>query len=226
MKDGSVVRLSDLAEITARHNVIERDLGCVRKSGYIGKYLVRFLDFDRSNVLEDNSEERLMTRNKTDWAQLAMLFESEGCFHIAKQFQHRSNCFGYRLDMVVCMAAPKIMKWLVENFGGTVRNKGKDKRYKNAKTLFEWKPMGEKARKEILLLGMLPYLHDKKDQAVVCLAFVRAPWGGEYKEPLYQICRDLKRESVETNTPDSNIEMIESELISNDKNEFAVMQVS
>lgn len=134
-----------------------------------------------------------MTKNKTDWAQLAMLFEGEGCFHISKQFQARSNCFGYRLDTVVCMAAPKIMKWLVENFGGVVRNKGKDKRYQNAKTMLEWKPMGNKERKELLILGMLPYLHDKTEQAKVCLEFIRAPWGGDYKEPLYLLCRALKK---------------------------------
>lgn len=170
-----------------------------------------------------------MTSDKTKWSALAMLYDGEGCFHIAKQFQPDSNCYGYRLDMPICMTSLKIMKWLVSNFGGKFTAKGRDNRYQNAKQLYVWYPGGDKRRKEGFLLGILPYAIEKDEQIRVALEFLRLPWGtGDAKNALYLKLRELKKqESVETNTSDSEVsEKRESELLSDWKSELAVTQVA
>lgn len=156
--------------------------------------------------------------SKTNWAYLAGLYDGEGCFHICKQPQTKGVGFGYRLDLPIAMSSLRTMKWLVANFGGSFSPVRKDSRYKSAKQMYRWLPMGNKERKELLLLGILPYLIEKQGQALVAVRFVRLDqkFHVEEREQLYQQLRQLKRTSVETDTLDSaSTEMIQSELQGN-----------
>jgi len=117
--------------------------------------------------------------------------------------------------MPIAMSSLKTMKWLVANFGGSYTLVKKDTRYRSAKQMYRWLPMGSKERKEQLILGFLPYLVEKGDQALVAIQFVRLDrkFHTEEREKLYQQLRQLKRTSVETDTLDSEeSEMIQSEL--------------
>lgn len=156
--------------------------------------------------------------SKTNWAYLAALYDGEGCFHICRQPQYKGSGVGYRLDMPIAMSSVKTMKWLVANFGGSYTLVKKDTRYKTAKQMYRWLPMGKKERKEKIILGILPYLVEKQDQALVALKFVRldSSFNQEIREQLYQELRQLKRASVETDTLESEqSDKIQSELRSN-----------
>ncbi len=170
-----------------------------------------------------------MTTDKTKWAYLAAIFDGEGCFHVAKQKTPYGG-YSYRLDMPIGMSSLVIMKWLVQNFGGTYQKGKLDLRYKKPKQMYYWKTTDgkEAGKKERMLLGMLPYLVEKHEQALEALAFLRLPWGAiEEKERAYWLLRRLKWESVETNTSDSDAsEKIEPELNRKVESDPAVMPVS
>jgi hypothetical protein len=156
--------------------------------------------------------------SKTNWAYLAALYDGEGCFHICRQPQSKGTGVGYRLDMPIGMSSLKTMRWLVSNFGGSYTLVRKDTRFKSTKQMYRWLPMGNKERKEKVLLGILPYLVEKQDQALVALNFVRldSSFNQEIREQLYQELRQLKRASVETDTLESEqSDKIQSELQSN-----------
>jgi hypothetical protein len=156
-----------------------------------------------------------------DWSYLAALYDGEGCFHIRRQYQTKDheNFSNYFLMMPISMCSIKIMKWLLKNFGGVYYPVRKDERFKNPKPRWVWHPKGKK-NKEALLLGLLPFLVEKVDQAKVALEFIRL--NGQHPEERARLCdllRSLKRESVETNTLDS---MIESDLVREDESALLV----
>ncbi|MGH7750070.1 MAG: hypothetical protein ACREQ5_35685, partial [Candidatus Dormibacteria bacterium] len=122
------------------------------------------------------------------------------------------------------------MKWLVKNVGGrfytrTANGYGK----KPGKIQYVWHPSGAKNR-EKFLLGILPYLVIKREQAEIALEFLRV---GLYKKDpairkaLVEKCIRLNRgeESVETNTlNDSQESKRESGLIGDGESALAVTQ--
>lgn len=147
-----------------------------------------------------------------NWSYLAGIIDGEGtiCIYYMKR-QNRVQC-----QIVIPNTSEKLMKWLVTNFGGKYDTHfPKDLHGFNRKPLFRWQPAGKKNR-EKLLLGTIPHLVIKREQAKLALEFERLGYGElTRRQEIATACSKLNNgdESVETNTLDSvTSEMIESDL--------------
>jgi hypothetical protein len=65
------------------------------------------------------------------------------------------------------------MRWLVRYFGGQFRPKSKGSSKLTDDPGFEWFVDGGYKKMELFLLGVLPYLVIKKEQALIALSFIR-----------------------------------------------------
>lgn len=99
------------------------------------------------------------------------------------------------------------MKWLIANFGGVYYQKTKDTG--KHKAAYEWRPKG-RANVEKLLLGILPYMLIKNEQAKLGLEYIRMTIDGERnptkRNELYLRAKALNQKGtcVTTNTPDES----------------------
>lgn len=157
-----------------------------------------------------------------NWPYLAGIVDGEGCFHIAKIGSYiipgvvDTVRTGYRLDIHITTTSLDLAKYLVSHFGGKYYTiPSKNAKWKDA---YRWQPSG-KANKERLILGVLPYLIIKRKLAEICLEFLKLGNSNDPKrrEELCQQSREYSRRgrSVETDTLDSESEMIQSELQGN-----------
>ena len=169
--------------------------------------------------------------DKTKWSYMAALIDGEGCIsiyrrlsdgekytrvHKVKANTNPYNQFSMRVQ--ITNTDLRLMKWLIANFGGVYYQKtqGTGKH----KPAYEWRPKG-RANVEKLLLGILPYMIIKPEQAKIGLEYIRMTITNERdpekRNKLYERMRDLNRkgESVETNTLDcpENGQVIESDLM-------------
>ena len=169
--------------------------------------------------------------DKTKWSYMAALIDGEGCIsiyrrlsdgekytrvHKVKANTNPYNQFSMRVQ--ITNTDLRLMKWLIANFGGVYYQKtqGTGKH----KPAYEWRPKG-RANVEKLLLGILPYMIIKPEQAKIGLEYIRMTITNERdpekRNKLYERMRDLNRkgESVETNTLDCpvNGQVIESDLM-------------
>jgi hypothetical protein len=142
------------------------------------------------------------------WPYLAAMLDAEGtiCLYVTSADSKQPNHCS--LQVIIYNTSIVLMKWFVANFGGKfyVRTK-QTGLIQSSKTQYAWHPSGSKNREKILL-GVLPYLVVKKEQAKLALEFLRI--GDQVKAPelrreLAAKCSQLNRgvESVTTNTLDS-----------------------
>lgn len=165
------------------------------------------------------------------WPYLAGILDGEGCICLYRA--KRTDCYHCSLQVMIYNTSLTLMKWLVKNVGGRYYTRS-ESGYggKPGKTQYVWHPSGRKNREEFLL-GVLPYLVIKVEQAKVALEFLRlgeqtkAP---EIREQLVNKCRLLNRgeESVETNTLNDSFSesKIESELVGDDESVPVVTQTT
>jgi len=143
-------------------------------------------------------------RQSKNWPYLAGIIDGEGCFHIARIRPGGTPRIAHRLDIHVTTTSLVLAKWLVSNFGGKYYHIPMQNR--NWRDAYRWQPSGKK-NKEILILGVLPYLQIKKDLAGICLEFLRLGNSNvpTQREQLCQKARVLSRRgrSVETDTLDT-----------------------
>ena len=179
------------------------------------------MDICHSNIMTDNTEERLPMSSK--WPYVAAMLDGEGsiCLHEGKQTVGSE----YRIQIVIYNSSLRFMQWLVVNFGGKFYTRTKQASSK--RTQYCWHPSGKKNR-ELFILGVLPYMIIKREQAKIALEFLRLGYGEQVRrKELVAKCQLLNRteESVETNTPNSpnNGLMIEPELIGDYKSALTVM---
>jgi hypothetical protein len=179
--------------------------------------------------------------DKTKWSYLAALIDGEGCISIYKRVSEgekytrihkvRSNTNPYNmfsLRISVTNTYVPLMKWLVANFGGVYYQKREAN--EKHKASYEWRPKG-RANVEKMLLGILPYMIIKTDQAKLALEYIRMTIEGERnpgkREQLYLKARDLNRKGicVTTNTPNCSEDgqMRESELVGDHERALPVM---
>jgi len=165
--------------------------------------------------------------DKQKWSYLAGIFDGEGCISISSKdrkvidYRNGKEVIWQRsvLQIDIANTNELLMKWLISNVGGVYfyTDLGNAK-WKNR---YNWHPKGRK-NKEEFLLGIIPYLVLKRDQAKLALAYIRLEGKGtktQYEE-LATKCSQLnqKGRSVTTNTQDpAKAGMIESELVSNDE---------
>ena len=160
-----------------------------------------------------------MTSNKQHWSYLAGLVDGEGHISISKGLRSktdgRTHYYGFMLQIGIDNTNVKLMKWLIQYFGGVYYGRNRDDVNDKWKSSYEWRPKGAN-NKKILLLGVLPYLILKSEQAKVALAYLDIQEENpELRSKLHQqmILLNQKGKSVETETPSGSPEpMIQSEL--------------
>jgi hypothetical protein len=123
------------------------------------------------------------------WPYLAGLIDSEGSILIGKT----NGSFYSKVKIV--NTDKRLMRWLIQNFGNVY---SKYERDGNRRTLYTWQCYAH--QQEALLLGVLPYLLNKKHQALTCLEFHRTENSGE-KEKLLQHIQDLNQRRIVKQTP-------------------------
>jgi hypothetical protein len=166
---------------------------------------------------------------KVDWSYLAGLFDGEGTFSIYHQRQYESTA----IRIEITNTKIELMEWLVQHFGGQYYSH----RRSSPKhcIAYGWRPKG-RTNSEHLLLGLLPYLVIKKEQAKVALEYVRLPHNNgvdpelakQRKEMLTKMQSLNKRGSlsVETNTQETSQEVKrESDLVGDSECERVVIPV-
>jgi hypothetical protein len=168
---------------------------------------------------------------ESNWPYLAGLIDGEGCISISKQINNYHNKgrsdyvqYGFRVSITNCSL--KLMKYLIEHFGGVyyVKRVNADNWHK---TSYEWRPKG-KGNNERVLLGLLPYLVIKEEQAKAGLRYVRLPeQDPKSREELYQQMHLLNKKGSppETNTSTAySSAKIESDLTSDRESAPVVIQ--
>jgi hypothetical protein len=105
---------------------------------------------------------------------MAGLLDGEGCFTITGSWNKRpdgSKYFHMNLMMSLYNTHLGVMKWLLEHFGGVyyIHHPSKKPTHKVG---YSWHPKGAK-NKELLLLGIIPYLQIKREQAEIALEYIR-----------------------------------------------------
>lgn len=146
---------------------------------------------------------------KEKWSYLAGLVDGEGCISISKQVNNYNNRgradyvqYGFRIS--IANTSLRLMKWLMHTFGGVYYLK-REATVKHS-AAYEWRPKG-RGNNEELLLGILPYLVIKREQAKVGLVYVRLPEQcPEKRDACYQQLRLLNQKGPlpETNTSDGS----------------------
>lgn len=136
---------------------------------------------------------------KKAWPYVAGLMDSEGCIGIyatKRKTKGGKDNFNYSLFIVISNQDKGIMKWLVANFGGSYRSfkntRGFSKNHPSY--IFSWKIFG-RTNQEAFLLGILPFLTVKREQARIALEFLRLgnSWASEERKRLSEECRRLKK---------------------------------
>jgi hypothetical protein len=145
-----------------------------------------------------NNPER-MGMKKNSFIYVAGIIDGEGCLIVSKS--DRGSYDNYYGRIHVKNTDMRLMKWLVENFGGNIHvNKPKSKKHSIA---YSWYFSGNAKSKEIFLLSIMPYLIIKREQAKVLVEFFRLSEQKcpELRHKLYLKMRDLNKRgpTVETN---------------------------
>ena len=179
--------------------------------------------------------------DKTHWSYLAAMFDGEGTFSI---YQNNGNYhttvdgekkqYNFTNSRVsITNTNIELMEWLVSHFGGVYYTHRRAKAVH--KIAYDWRPKGKKNTEE-LILGILPYLVLKKQQANLVLQYIRlgSSQGTERNDVdarrlLMIECQKLNKrgQPLTTNTlvdsfPNENELMIESDLTGDRESERMV----
>lgn len=171
-----------------------------------------------------------MTDDKIKWSYLAGIFDGEGNFTLSAYYRADSgDRLRFSFQIGVKNTDLRLMKWLISNFGG-VYYTYQNKKHLDWKLSHLWRPKGRR-NMEKLILGILPYLVVKTEQAKIALEWIRLD-GENNPSKRLQLVDNMHKlnqrgTSVETNTLDSGeSEMIESGLIGNDESASDVSQIA
>lgn len=118
----------------------------------------------------------MMTKDKTKWAYTASAIDMDGCICISRtqlKTTAGNTYYGYDLKVSVANQSLKVMRWFVRYFGGEFRPKAKNSSKLSDDPGFEWFVSGGYKKIEIFLLGVLPYMIIKREQAEVALEYIR-----------------------------------------------------
>jgi hypothetical protein len=176
----------------------------------------------------------MITKDKTKWAYTASAIDMDGCISISRTTLRTSagnDYFGYDLKISVANQSLKVMRWFVRYFGGQFRPKSPNSSKLTDNPGFEWFVSGGCKKLEIFLLGILPYLIIKSEQANLALSYIRLDGkvNPSMREALYAGCMALNSgKSPTTNTFDASIMdvKIESGLIGDNNSVPVVIQTT
>jgi hypothetical protein len=170
-------------------------------------------------------------KEHTVWPYLAGIIDGEGTISINRQnARHDSGIPSTRLDITIVNTDERLMVWLIKNVGGRYYMRKRQDSPKH-KFSYAWRLTG-RANKERLLLGVLPYLIMKADQAKLGLEFLRLNVHQRIPEKRYELmlkCQALNKKgptTPETNTQECPVtgHKIESVLTSDSESEPVVKQ--
>ena len=175
-----------------------------------------------------------MLISKIKWSYVAAMVDAEGGVFLSRTTLYTSSgkpYFGYDLKVSIANISVRLMKWLVKNFGGEFRPKQKGKFGKHQ--CYEWFVTGGYTRIEMFLIGIIPYMLIKRDQANVGLEFIRlcGKVNPQKRAELWTKMISLNSGKTPTtnmsSTQDQNPELkIESELMGDHESEPVVTQAS
>ena len=171
-------------------------------------------------------------KDKHKWPYVAGIMDGEGSFSI----YYNKTSKQHMARITVGNTSFVLIEYLMHNFGGKFyKLEPEQLKGYNRKPMYSWRLSGNK-NKEKFLLGILPHLVIKKEQAKLFLEFISIPRCNQWpdkenvkanvllREDLMNRMSNLNHgiQSVETNTQESEKDMIESELISDDKSDLMV----
>jgi hypothetical protein len=181
-----------------------------------------------------------MQISKPKWVYAAAMIDAEGGVFLSRTTLHTSKgkpYYGYDLKVSIANISTKLMKWLVKNFGGEFRTKQQGRFGKHI--CYEWFVTGGYRRIEWFLLGILPYMLIKRDQANIGLQFTRldGKQNPQKRAELHAKMISLNSGKIpETNMletpfldnedPDTFGVKIESELVSDHESAAVVTQIA
>lgn len=162
-----------------------------------------------------------------NWSALAMCIDCEGTISLGKHNLTR-QVPNVGLDITIVNTDRRLMKWLIENFGGVYYHR--PARNIKHKDCFMWRLTGKNNREHVLL-GIIPHLIIKKEQAKLALEFLRlnGMHCPEQRNDLMLKCQSLnaKGPTATTNTLDTLESVkIESDLTSDSESAPLVIETA
>jgi hypothetical protein len=153
--------------------------------------------------------------DKAKYIYLAGIIDGEGSLIVSRS--DRGSYMNYYGRIHVKNTDYRLIKWLLDKFGGTVSNHEPSDPVKHKKA-YSWYFSGDAHDKEVLLLSIMPYLIVKKEQAKILIEFFRMhdEKNPAKREDLYQksLALNHRGPTVETITQIAELDSvkIESEL--------------
>lgn len=141
------------------------------------------------------------------WSYLAGLIDGEGCFSAWKYWNaNRDDCtpyWQYSCRVSITNTSLTLMHKLVQNFGGSFLCKREAT--EKHKASYEWRPKGKNNTKS-LILGVLPHLLVKMEQAKLLLEWVDLGYGQQQRrDEIISILNVLNQKgTVETDMPEGS----------------------
>jgi hypothetical protein len=150
-----------------------------------------------------------------NWPYLAGLIDGEGCLSAWKYWnKNRTDCvpyYQYSCRVGITNTNLVLMQKLVQHFGGgfLCKREATEKH----KASYEWRPKG-KRNTQLLLLGTLPHLMIKAEQAKLLLEWIDLGYGQQKRrdEIIGRLNILNQKGSVETETLNGDEPKIQSEL--------------
>lgn len=143
-----------------------------------------------------------MTSDKAKWSYLAAIIDGEGTIAINKH-NRKDRQDGlvqtYAVDLTVVNTDQRLIDFLIKYFGGQYyRRPSRDPRHKPS---MAWRPTGAANRKQ-LILGVLPYMIIKVEQAKLALEYIELHYtkDNSAREQLWLRSRELNRKGPDTVT--------------------------
>jgi hypothetical protein len=136
---------------------------------------------------------------KKAWPYMAGIMDSEGS--ISLSISRKSSGYEcFNLMIQVTNTDRRLMDWMVSNFGGMFYTEIKRNSFSPGSKVFRWSVYGRE-KQETFLLGLIPHLVIKKQQAIKGLDFLRLGRGDNQKRrDLWEQMKYLN--SIEVEIPD------------------------
>lgn len=150
----------------------------------------------------------IMTQDKTKLAMVAMAVDCEGCISISRvgaETKIGTPYYNYNLKISIVNTSMRLMRWLVRYFGGDFYKTSLGKLGK--KQCFKWSCLGGHKKVEAFLLGILPYLLIKREQALTALEYVRMTGveNPERRNELWEKMKTLHQYADDVESPEANM---------------------
>jgi hypothetical protein len=147
-----------------------------------------------------------LTKDKAKWAYAAAAIDMDGCICISRTellTTAGNTYYGYDLKVSLGNTYKGAHKWFVEHFGGEYRAKSKSSSKLSDDPGWEWFVTGGYKNIERFLLGIMPYMIIKREQAKIALEYIRlnGKVNPQKRAELHAACILLNSgKSVTTNT--------------------------